>query len=102
MIGDPLMRVRQMMGPRFNLEGLDIEDLRTDNRERAEHQVSRDLLLLAIAKGEKREVDEAAIEDEIARLAATAGEQAQRAMAQLRQPEEREVLSYRLLEDKTI
>jgi trigger factor len=98
MIGEAVMRVRQMMGGRFDFSGLDVEALRKDNRERAEMQVRSGLLLLEVAKAEGVKVDDEEIEAEIGRMT----ENDHQAAAQWRQPEQRERLSYKLLEQKTL
>ena len=104
MIVDAATRVRQMMGPRFNLGDLDIEALRRDNREHAEHNVRSGLLLLEVSKAAGIEVSEDEISAEVERLAEAMGDEAgaERARAHYAAAEERERLKYRLLEDKTL
>lgn len=102
MIVDAAMRVQQMMGPRFNLNDLDIEALRADNRERAEFNVRSGLLLLKVAEEAKLEVTDAEIDAEIEEMAKGAEESADRVRAHYNKPDQRERIKYKLLEDKTI
>ena len=60
------------------------------------------LLLLEVAKQEKIEVDEADIEAEIGKITASMGSEAERVTSLYRDPDARERLRYRLLEDKVV
>lgn len=102
MIIDAASRVRMMMGPQFNMDDLDIPSLRAKNRDLAEFQVRSGMLLLEVAKKVGIEVQDDEINAEIDKIAAGAGDNAERARAQFNDDQERHHLKYRLLEERTI
>lgn len=102
MIVDAAMRVRQMMGPNFDFNQLDLEGLRSENRDLAEFNVRSGLLLLEVSEKAKVEVTDEDIDAEIESMTAEAGDEKTRLVAQLNKPDERQRLKYKLLEDKTI
>jgi trigger factor len=102
MIVDAAVRVRQMMGNRFSLDQLDVEELRRSNRDLAEFNVRSGLLLLEVAKAYAIEISDADIEGEIEKLAAQSNDDVQRVRGHFNRPEERDRIKYRLLEDRTV
>lgn len=102
MIIDAATRVRQLMGPQFDIKQLDIDNLRKENKDLAEFNVRSGMLLLEVAKVTGIEVSPQDTDAEITKLAEAAGEQAAAVRAHYHKPEERNRLTYSLLERKTI
>ncbi len=102
MVKDAVDRVAQMMGPGFTPDGLDLDALRTQNMERAEHQVRSGLLMLELTEQEGFAASDEEIDARIESLAVEAGEMAPRVKAAYAEPQARSSLSYQMLEDKAI
>ncbi len=102
MVASARARVERMVGQKVPMGGEELQKLKDDNLENAEFQVRSSLLLLKVAETEKLEVDKQDIDDEIERMAKDAGEYAARVRAAYGDPEMRQRLGYRVLEDKTV
>jgi trigger factor len=102
MIAGAHARVQQMVGKKIDLGAEELQKLRDDSKTDAEFQVRSGLLLLAVAEQEKMKVDNSEIDAEIEKMAEQAGEHAARVRAAYGEPEMKNRLGYRLLEDKAI
>lgn len=95
-------RFERITGRKFDLNDEVVAELRGSHREEAEFQVRSGLLLMQVAKVEDIRVDAAAIEQEVEKICAEAGEHAALARSMYSQTERRDELSYRLLEDRAV
>lgn len=102
MVADAAAQVEQMSGQKIELKPDAIESLRADSQQRADFQVRSGLLLLKIAEAESIEVTDSDIDAEVNTVAESAGDQAERVRGVYANPEQRQRMKYRLLEDKTI
>jgi trigger factor len=102
MIAGAHARVQQMVGKRVSLSEEELANLRKDSRVDAEFQVRSGLLLLRVAETEGLRVDNAEIDAEIEKMASEAGEHGARVRAAYSDPDMKNRLGYRLLEDKAI
>ncbi len=102
MVRNAAERMQQIMGPQFQLNGEQVQALLADNEKDAEFQVRSGLLLLEVSKQAKIEVGDEEVQAEIDRIAEEAGEQGERAKAYYADPEQRDRLRFRLIEDKTV
>jgi len=103
MVASATARIEQMVGRRFSLSLPERENLYKESLENAETQVRSGLLLLEIATQEKMEVDSAAIDAEIERMAASAGpEDGPRVRTYYRDRDQQERLRFKLLEDMVV
>jgi trigger factor len=101
MIQNAAMQMQQMMGYRPQLGQEEIDNLKEENRPMAEEQVRGGLLLMEVTKAAEIEVGEEDIDAEIAQISETSG-QAEQVAAHFKNPQERQNLKYRLLEDRTV
>lgn len=95
-------RIAAMTGQQFNLSEGELLSLAKENESDAEFQVRSGLLLLEVAKKEGLQVDAATMNAEIEAMAEQAGPDGARLKAHYGNPENRQNLEYRLLEDKTL
>ena len=102
MIYNAAMQMQQMMGYRPQLGQEEIDNLKEENRPMAEEQVRGGLLLMEVTKAAEIEVGEEDIDAEIEKLCETNGDQADQVKAHFKNPQERQNLKYRLLEDRTV
>lgn len=102
MIESAHARVQQMVGRRIALSDEEISNLRNDSKGNAELQVRSGLLLLEVAKAENLAVDNRDIDAEIEEMSRAFGNEAPRVMSHYRDPDNRERLRYRLLEEKVV
>jgi trigger factor len=102
MIAGAAARVQQLMGREIQLSDDDVANLRKDSMVDAELTVRSGILMLEVAKREGITVTEAEVDAEIDRLAAAAGNDAQRLRAHYADPEHRSPLRYRILEERTV
>ena len=102
MIENATERLKQYTGRAIQLSPQEIEGLHASNAAEAEQQVRSGLLLLEVAKAEKLEVSDADINAEIEKMIENAGEQKERARAAYNEPQVRQSLSYRILEEKVV
>jgi len=101
MINNAAMQMQQMMGYRPQLSPEEVANLKEENRPMAEEQVRGGLLLMEVTKAAEIEVVEEDIDAEIANLSETSG-QADQVKTHFKNPQERQNLRYRLLEDRTV
>lgn len=102
MVRNAAERMQQIMGPQFQLNGEQFQALLQDNEKDAEFQVRSGLLLLEVSKEASIEVGDDEIQEEIDRIAEEAGDQGERVRAHYADPEQRDRLRFRLIEDKTV
>lgn len=102
MIESATERLAQYTGRRIQLSPQEVEGLHASNHAEAEQQVRSGLLLLEVAKTEKIEATDADVDAEIEKLIANAGEQKERARAAYNEPQVRQSLRYRSLEEKVV
>ncbi len=102
MVESAQARVQQMVGRRIELSDEEKQNLRADSKGSAELQVKSGLLLLEVAKAEKLTVDNGELDVEIDTMAKAFGNEAPRLLSHYRDPENRERLRYRLLEEKVV
>jgi len=95
-------RVAQMVGQKVSLSDDEKTKLRADSQDNAALQVRGGLLLLEVAKAEKLTVDNAEVDAEIETMARAFGNEAPRLAAYYRDPDNRDRLRYRLLEEKVV
>ena len=101
-VGNSLARLEQMMGKKVSPNDFDIPSLYKGALEDAEFQVRSGLLLAKVAEVAEIKVEDTDIEAEIEKICEQAGDQAEQARAQFFNPENRDRLRYRLIEDKTL
>ncbi|MEZ0310944.1 MAG: trigger factor [Myxococcota bacterium] len=102
MIENATQRLMQYTGRRINLSPEEIQGLHASNAAEAELMVRSGLLLLEVAKAEKMEASEQEVDAEIERMIAPAGDQAERMKAAYNDPNVRQQLKYRVLEEKVV
>ena len=101
MINNAAQQMQQMMGYRPQLGPEEIENLKEENRPMAEEQVRGGLLLMEVTKAAKVEVSAEDVDAEVEKIAETSG-QSDQVKEHFKNPQERENLKYRLLEDRTV
>ncbi len=98
-----LQRQGMSLDKYLELVNLEREKWDTDLRDRAEHQVKKDLVLEAVAKREKIEATEPEVEFEIARIAAAYQQKPDKVRAMFREsPDRLEALKAGIISDKTV
>jgi trigger factor len=102
MVESAQARVAQMVGRNIELSAEERDNLRKENQSNAELQVRGGLLMLEVAKAEKLTVDTSEVDAEIEQMAKAFGADAPRLSAHYRDPETRDRLRYRLLEEKVV
>jgi trigger factor len=102
MVESAQARVAQMVGRQIELSPEERDNLRKENQKNAEQQVRGGLLMLEVARSEKLSVDTGEVDAEIEQMAKSFGAEAPRLMAHYRDPETRDRLRYRLLEEKVV
>jgi len=102
MIQNATQRLMQFTGRKVQLSEQEIAGLHASNAEEAELQVRSGLLMLEVAKAEKIEVQDSEVDADIERIVAGAGPNAERLRAAYANPEVRQSLKFRLLEDKVV
>jgi trigger factor len=102
MIENAQAHVTQMVGQHIQLSADEQRSLRDKSKPSAEMQVRSGLLLLEVAKAEKLTVDDGEIDAEIDEMIKALGNEAPRLLSHYRDPENRERLRYRLLEEKVV
>lgn len=102
MVRNAAERMSQIMGPQFQLTQEQAMALLKDNEKDAEFQVRSGLLLLEVAKAAEIDVNEEELQAEIDKVAEGAGDQAERVRAHYNDPEQRERLKFRMMEDRTV
>ena len=95
-------RVERMMGQRLPMNPEQMASLRQSSLADAEFQVRSGLLLMAVAKQVDIQASDAEVAQEVETMAAQAGEHADRMRTFYDDPERREELRFRLLEDKVV
>ena len=101
MIYNAAMQMQQMMGYRPQLSQEEVDNLKEENRPMAEEQVRGGLLLMEVTKAAEIEVSEEDVEAEIENLCESSG-QADQVKAHFKNPQERQNLKYRPMEDRTV
>jgi trigger factor len=95
----------RMLAQQIMRSGIDPDSLSIDQaklRAGAELRIKAEILLDAVAKKEKLAVDEADLEAHYARVAQDTGEPLAKVKGQLGRSDQREALSYRVLQDKAL
>lgn len=102
MIDNATQRLMQYTGRKINLSPAEIQGLHASNQAEAELMVRSGLLLLEVAKAEKLEATDAEVDAEITKMVAPAGDQAERMRAAYNDPNVKQQIKYRVLEDKVM
>ncbi len=102
MVESAQARVQQMVGRKVELGAEERASILAENKTNAELQVRSGLLLFEIAKAEQVHIEDEEIETEIEALAESFGADAPRVKSYYRDPEHKERIRYRLLEDKVV
>ena len=102
MLASAAARIERMVGQRVQLTQEQVSSLRDDSMKDAEFQVRSGLLLLEVGKAAKLEVGDAEIDAEVDKMASQVGDNADRLRSFYEQPERRDEIKYRLLEDKVV
>lgn len=102
LIQNATQQMQQILGRQMDFSREELQNLRADTRENAEFQVRSGLLLIEVAKAAGLEVSDEEVQAEIDKMAADAGEQATRVKATYSDPEQRDRLRYKMLDDKTL
>jgi len=95
----------RMLAQQIVRSGIDPDSLSIDQaklRAGAELRIKAEILLDAVAEKEKLTVDDADLEAHYARVAQDSGEPLSKVKAQLGRSDQRETLSYRVLQDKAL
>lgn len=102
MVREASQRMKQILGSQFELNAEQAESLAKENEKDAEFQVRSGLLLLEVSKAANIEIDDSKIDAEIEKIAVSAGDQAERVRAVYSNPDQRDRMRYKLVEDETI
>lgn len=102
MIENATQRLMQYTGRKINLSPEETAGLHASNQAEAELMVRSGLLLLEVANQEKMEATDAEVDAEIEKMVAPAGDQAERMKAAYNDPNVRQQIKYRVLEDKVV
>ena len=103
MVQGAAAQMAQMMGTQHNFSDTEMQELRNDSRERADHQVRSGLLLMEVTKAVGIEVSKEDVQGEIDAMIERGGPQSAGYINQHYQnPDERMRLHYKLLEDRTV
>jgi trigger factor len=102
MIQNATQRLAQFTGRKVQLSDAEVAGLHASNHEEAELQVRSGLLLLEVSKAENMDVSDADVDADIERIVSSSGPNVDRLRAAYADPNVRQSLKYRLLEDKVV